>query len=152
MFCLLVFTFVRTLPTRKSSRPSGRFELCPVLEAALGRRKLRSRIFRSHQSRPQIDRFGMLPAVPAEVLSRHPNPGVLAVELVQGFEVLKNDLCLARAQEWRCDLLAKERIDITEDPWCALRRAPDHYSFCASEIKYRARFLWRIDVESARGT
>src|SRR5579863_7786808 len=88
----------------------------------------------------------MLPAVPAEMLTRHSNPGVLAVELVQGFEVLKNDLSFQRAQERRCALIAQARIDIAKDPWCAMRRAPEHYSFCAGEIKYRSRFLRRIDI------
>src|ERR1017187_2704928 len=141
------FSHVRAPPTRKSSRLSGCFELCPMLEAALGRRKLRSRILRGHQHRPQFNRFGMLPAVPAEMLSRHRNPGVLAVELVHGFEELKNDLCLGCAQEWRGEFfMTKERIDITENPWCALCGAAEHYSFCASEIKYRASFLRRVDV------
>src|SRR5262249_25642343 len=91
-------------------------------------------------------RLGILPAIPDEMLSRHSNPGVLAVKLVQRFEVLKNDLSLERAQERRCELITQVRIDITEDPWCALRYAAEHYSFCAGEIKYCARFLWRIDV------
>src|ERR1700689_760836 len=88
----------------------------------------------------------MLSAIPPEMFSRHSNPDVLAVKLVQRFEVLKNDLCLGRAQERRCELIAQECIDIAKDPWCTLCGAAEHYSFCTSEIKYRARFLRRIDI------
>src|SRR3974390_2714057 len=86
-------------------------------------------------------------AVPPEMLARHSHPCVFAIELVQGFEVLKNDLCLRSAQEWRGEIPMREVcIDITEDPWCALRSATDHYSFRGGEIKYRARMRRRIDI------
>src|ERR1700722_16266377 len=81
------------------------------------------------------------------MFARHSNARVLAVELIQRFEVLKNDLCLACAQEWRGDILICQiRIDITKNPWCTLCGAPDHYSFCTGEIKYCKGLLRRVDI------
>src|SRR5580698_11131331 len=81
------------------------------------------------------------------MLTRHSHPRVLTIELIQGCEVLKNDLSLRRSQEWRSELIGCDiRIDITKNPWCALRCATDHYSFCAGEIKYCACALRRIDI------
>src|ERR1700684_262395 len=116
-------------------------------KAALGRFKLRCRVLCRHQCLPQFTRFEILPAVPPEMFASHSHPCVFAVELVQGFEVLKNDLCLRSAQEWRYEIPAGEVcIDITKDPWCALRCAADHYSFCTGEIKYCARTRSRIYI------
>src|SRR5665213_1294316 len=89
----------------------------------------------------------MLSAIPAEVLACHSSAGVLAVERVQGFEMLKNDLCLECAQERRGQTaFDKERIDITKNPWCALRRATDHYSLRTGKIKHRTCTCGGVDI------
>jgi len=113
-----------------------------VLKALFRRGKLRSGILCRHQGMSQLSCFGIFTAIPAEMFARHSNSGVLPIELIQRFEVLKNDLCLRSAQEWRCYLSCRDEvIDIAKDPWCALRGATDHYSFRAGEIKYGARLL-----------
>jgi hypothetical protein len=32
-------------------------------------------------------------------------------------------------------------VDSAKNPWRIMARAPDHYSLCAGEIKYLARFF-----------
>ena len=78
-------------------------------------------------------------AVPAEVFACDPDSRVLAVEGVHGFKVRENSITQLTAREWRRRFLrAQKRVDIAKDPWRTMRRAAEHYSVRAREIKYRA--------------
>src|ERR1700733_14799285 len=81
------------------------------------------------------------------MLTRNPCSRVLAVEGVQGFQMLENNTTHFGAGERRrrCGI-AKVSVDGAEYPWCTLGRAADHYSVCAREIKYLARFLRAADI------
>ena len=59
----------------------------------------------------------------------------------------QNDITQVGAQQWRRrNSVFQVHVDSAEDPWGTMTGAPDHYSVCAREIKYLARFLRRSDV------
>src|SRR3977135_219239 len=86
-------------------------------------------------------------AIPTEMLARDPDATLLAVKEIQGVEMRENDITQVGARQWRRrHSLFQMQGDSAEDPWRTMTRAPDHYSVCAREIKYLARFFRRSDV------
>src|ERR1700683_1109706 len=81
------------------------------------------------------------------MFTRDPRSRVFTIEGVQGLQMLENNTTHFGARERRRRRGAgKIGIDCAEYPWRALGRAPDHYSVCAREIKYLARFVRAADV------
>jgi hypothetical protein len=71
-----------------------------------------------------------------------PDSCCLTVELVQGIQMLKNNITQPVRRQWLGQLLTGEQgVDITKNPRCAMRCATDHYSVSAGVRKYRLRLL-----------
>lgn len=76
-------------------------------------------------------------AVPAHVFARDPNSRCLAVELVQGSQMLENNITQLLRRQCIGRLLAGEQgVDIAKNPRCAVARAADHYSVSAGVRKH----------------
>src|SRR6266480_896122 len=135
-------------PTGKN-RSSGRCGSLthPVLEMLKRVRELYGRARSPHQVPANLRRLIQQAAIPAEVFARDPDSTLLAVKEVQGVEMRQNDITQLGARQWRRrDSVFQVQVDSAEDPGRAMTRAPDHYSVCAREIKYLARFFRRSDV------
>ena len=71
-----------------------------------------------------------------------PDSRRLAVELVQGSQMLKNNITqLPRRQCIGKFLAGKQGVDIAKNPRSTMARATDHYSVCAGMRKYCVRLL-----------
>jgi hypothetical protein len=71
----------------------------PRIEAFPRRCELRRRGFRGHQSWPEASSLRVLLAVPAEMLASDSKPRLFSMEVVQRFEVAKDDCSDFFAQE-----------------------------------------------------
>src|SRR5256885_3568930 len=143
------FFAVIVIPPTGKTRSSGRHGSLtrPVLEMLKRVRELCGRAVSLHQVPADLCRLIQQPAIPAEMFTRDPDSALLAVKEVQGVEMRQDDITqLGAQQRWRCNSVFQVDVDSAEDPWGAMTGAPDHYSVCAGEIKYLARFLRRSDV------
>src|SRR6516164_9650642 len=81
------------------------------------------------------------------MFARYPDATLLAIERVEGVEMLKNDITqLVALKCRRLNSFVQPGVDSAKDPWRSVACAADHYSVGAGEIKYLARFLRRVDV------
>src|SRR5256885_1803012 len=140
---------VSPLPTQGKNRSSG----ChgSLTHPALGMlKRVRDRCGRArspNQAPANLRRLIQRGAIPAEMFARDPDSTLLAVKEVQGVEMRQNDITQVGARQWRRrNSVFQVHVDSAEDPGRAMTRAPDHYSVCAREIKYLARFFRRSDV------
>src|SRR6185437_428338 len=134
----------------KKIASSGRLRslACPCIEKFARQRELRSRACSSHEIAADLRRIPKaLFAIPAEMFSRDPDSGRLAVEGVQGVEMRKDNITHLRSRECGVTISAVEkRVDSAEDPWRAVTRADDHYPVSTGEIKYFPRLLRCVDI------
>src|SRR2546423_2114485 len=135
-------------PTGKNRSSGRRGSLThPVLEMLKRVRELCGRARSPHQVPADLRRLIQQAAIPAEVFARDPDSTLLAVKEVQGVEMRQDDITqLGAQQRRRRDSVFQVDVDSAEDPGRTMTRAPDHYSVCAREIKYLARFFRRSDV------
>ena len=114
----------------------------PPVEVILSQPELFDRIPCSQQCLADTLRNGKSVAVPAYVFACDPDSRCLAVELVQGNQMLKNNITQLLGRQCIGRLLAsKQGVDITKNPRGAVACAANHYSVCARMRKYRLRLL-----------
>jgi hypothetical protein len=71
------------------------------------------------------------------MFARDPDSRCLTIELVQGIQMLKNNITqLVRRQCIGRLLTGEQGVDITKNPRCTMACAADHYSVSAGVRKY----------------
>src|SRR5579871_4942459 len=89
----------------------------------------------------------MLPQIPTQVLSRHSNTRVLAIESVQVFEVGAHDITDFFSRQRLAQFSGGEKeIDFIEDPWPTLSSASNEYAITLCLQQNFLRALRRVDV------
>jgi len=92
-------------------------------------------------------RVRALPAIPADVLARDPDPRLYAVEDVQIAQVSRDNITRFGRSWLRGSLPAVEcRFDFAEYPRPSLGRAPDHDRVCARRAQHLRGLRRRVDV------
>jgi hypothetical protein len=111
--------------------------LGPPVKVILSQPELFDRIPCSQQCSPDTLRDGESFAIPAYMFACYPDSRCLAVELVQGIQMLKNNITQLVRRQWIGLLLTgEEGVDITKNPRCTMACATDHYSVSAGVRKY----------------
>ena len=109
----------------------------PPVKVILSQPELFDRIPCSQQCSPDTLRDGESFAIPAYMFACYPDSRCLAVELVQGIQMLKNNITQLVRRQWIGLLLTgEEGVDITKNPRCTMACATDHYSVSAGVRKY----------------
>src|ERR1700722_16434174 len=89
----------------------------------------------------------MLPKIPTQMFTCHPNTGLIPVKGVQVFEVGAHNITyFFQRQICARFTFGEEKIDFVENPWPALRSSAYHDAVAPGCIEHGLRSLRRIHI------